>query len=749
LLAFLYILFGGIRGLRRDFVSDFSKSPPGIAVLGLFIVTLLSYFSAIDPIESVLETARYFTLVSAAILVSVMVAHDLRSLRVLVVATLLLLVLDGLIVWKGLRAFIAGEFGSISDIKFVYSNKNIYAASLFVKIPAALYAMLYERGWIRKLSVVALFVGVTALLILSSRTFYVGLVVASVFLSVYVLSCVVIRRESAHLRTLAIFFAVLATSVGLFSAVQRGFYPSDGAREAFSVGARFGSVASTGDASNRARLDAWRWSLDLIRAQPVLGVGAGNWRIAALAHENQVSSHYNYMYRAHNDFIETTADRGLLGGAFYLGIFLSVLALAIRGFRPRGDLDGSADPVHRGLFLAAAGVVFYAVDAFFNFPGDRAEMSTALGLFVGIAVAAAHVQFQESGGPPSSDRRAGSGFNPPGSRGEGFLRGLFAVMMLVSIAVLYLGVVSSRTQGRVYAGITAERFDGTADELTAGFPRIPSLSHYAESISTLKGRLLMNEARYAEAIEVMVQDTRHPFDGRREAFIAESYLRLDMPERAWPFVLRARELKPLFWGSVNTQVAILEADQRVDEILVVLLDFIERMPDNPYSRIALASTRVNLGDLEGALDEMNEALERFPGVSEVEAHHEVVRGVILKQTYAPILEEALRWYGAGDYARALPYFNDYLAGVPDDPVVLEQRAGSLYLLGQYENSLNDLERLRELGHWAGPLMNLRGANFERMGDLARACLDFEAAIAVGDSLGRQNYTRYCEGRREG
>jgi putative inorganic carbon (hco3(-)) transporter len=727
-LLFGYLLFRkGFSSVSRQ-ARELLGTWPGLAISGLLLVTLLSFTKSTDAVESVLETARFLTVVSAAVLIGAAVSHDVRVIRVLVLAALPLLILDGMMTWVGLRDYITLKAGSVTEIKFVYSNKNIYSATLFLKLPAAIYAIFYERRLIRWVGVAALFAGTTGLLILSARTFYLGLIFASLLLATYVLTRRPAQRSPEYARALTTYFLVLALAAAGFSAVQAAFYP-DAARESLNVGARLGTVAQMGDASNRARLDAWHWSLQLMHENPGLGVGVGNWRIAALEHENQGSPHYFYMYRAHNDFLETAADRGLLGGAFFLGIFLAVLALAVRSMR-RSTVQVE---VYRGSLLAALGVLFYAVDAFFNFPADRAETTAAFAIFVGIAMG-----IQNRDDPPLRGR---------GRSLDLAVGTAVGIALVASALVLHSAVVSSRAQQAAYSAIGAERLDQPAAALIARFPRIPALTHFAESVSTVKGRLLMMEKRHLEAIDLMKADTRHPFDGRREAFIAENYLRLEMYDSARHYVDRARAIKPLFYGTLNILVAILEEEKQYAAIDSVLGELIERDPSNPNAWIARAKNSINLQQHERATELIDRALLLFPESPEVRENAAGVRSVAVIRDYKPVLDEALRFYRAGDHARALPYFDQYLTGVPHDSYVHGQRAVSRFLVGDYRGSLSDIERARVLGTWDPGLVNLRGANFERLGELDRACADFEAAMRDGDQSGRQNVQLYCATRR--
>ena len=79
-------------------------------------------------------------------------------------------------------------------------------------------------------------------------------------------------------------------------------------------------MANQENQSNNLRKTAWViTATDMIPNDPLLGVGIGNWKVRFLQYENSYSPHYIYMYKNHNDFLELTAEVGILGGLSICG----------------------------------------------------------------------------------------------------------------------------------------------------------------------------------------------------------------------------------------------------------------------------------------------------------------------------------------------------------------------------------------------------------------------------------------------
>ena len=79
---------------------------------------------------------------------------------------------------------------------------------------------------------------------------------------------------------------------------------------------------STNDGSVNQRLRYYSHVLSHLTANPILGVGLGNWKFKSIEYDKKNMSGYVVPYHAHSDFIQLGAELGVLGFCSYLGIFL-------------------------------------------------------------------------------------------------------------------------------------------------------------------------------------------------------------------------------------------------------------------------------------------------------------------------------------------------------------------------------------------------------------------------------------------
>jgi O-antigen ligase len=112
------------------------------------------------------------------------------------------------------------------------------------------------------------------------------------------------------------------------------------------------------------RFELWSNAIDYIGLHPLLGCGIGNWKIQSLPYWKERLTGYIVPYHAHNDFLEITAELGILGGLSYLFIFISILLLLF----PRCRLDIN---LHNPKIYLLLVLMVYTVDSFFNFPLER------------------------------------------------------------------------------------------------------------------------------------------------------------------------------------------------------------------------------------------------------------------------------------------------------------------------------------------------------------------------------------------
>jgi O-antigen ligase len=212
------------------------------------------------------------------------------------------------------------------------------------------------------------------------------LVVCTIFASALAL----VLKRAAIVRALAVLAGVVAMAAffGTFSrggmlalgvVLLAGCFYAGKSRPAFLalvigvvlVGSIFlqnttsGAVQRLTSTSTSGRADIWKVGLRMVRANPILGVGSGNFTIAEqhylLTSPGQIKAVDLILDRpqpAHNVYLHALAEMGVIG----LALFISVIVLSLRAavkavklFKARGD--SSLEILGRALVLAIVGIL--------------------------------------------------------------------------------------------------------------------------------------------------------------------------------------------------------------------------------------------------------------------------------------------------------------------------------------------------------------------------------------------------------
>jgi len=680
LVALAYLLLRGRR--RREHpagLQHVARTWIGLACAGWLVLTLLSIAVAVNRHEALLHGAKIASVVVAVMVLGALFRSDRRLVRLAAIVLTGLLLVDAVRVMHAVGGLAGGEIASLVDIKLRYGNKNILAATLFVKMAGAVWLFAGERGPLRAVAWVSLLAGLAAILVLAARAFQVGLLAVAMVLLIGTLALWWRERRARLLLPLGGFLAALLIAGAAVSFIQArvlpsyapGFTTANGGARLTAPLLQQSATITPASESARLRFLTWRWSWQMIRERPLLGVGAGNWKIHAVSHENRHSPGLFQAHKAHNDFLEIAAETGVGGGLLYLAVFLLAggsLLVALR----RRDRDPRGFRLHA---LAAGGLFSFGVDACFNFPHDRPEMMVLFAVFVAMSAA----------GSQPRGRPAPAAVAAPGVT--------VALLLLTALAIpaLLLNLRSGQAQRVAFSELRAGQLRQPADAMLNRLPSFPNLTGWGESTRVLAARYLHVEGRHREVIATLRTDRASPFDARREHLMALAFLQLGEPDSALRYTAMARGLKPYFLETILLEVNLLEERGRTDEAIELLDRYLAQESHDLEARLTLARLHHGLGDHSAAIGHLDQVLEVAPG----------------------------------------------------DLEALALRAFCHYHLGRHQSSLDDLNRALGRGARDPELLNLRGACHESLSDLEAACRDYAAAMAAGNDHARVNHARLC------
>lgn len=332
-----------------------------LSFAGFVIVNLIAVSAAINPVESWATLSRY--MLSFGVLTALLVLFQTKNIAAesLIKGIVVFGAIAGIItLFEILKALGSGDF--IADIYVVsgtFSHKNLLSSVLMLSLPFAIMgSVILEKGW-RSLSLFLTFLLISEVFVLRTRGVWLGIFVAA--FTLVLVFFLLRKRQSLNVKFPAKQVGIAAglavvILVALFSAAKVS-----------------SSVSDTTNLENRFVF--WNNSVEMLKDNPVLGVGPGNWKINFPKYgleglENSVLQGVTQVQRPHNDYLWILTEGGPLALIFYVGIFLlTFLQLAKNLKQPLNREDLAID------LSVGFGLLTYLVFSLTDFPLERTSHS--------------------------------------------------------------------------------------------------------------------------------------------------------------------------------------------------------------------------------------------------------------------------------------------------------------------------------------------------------------------------------------
>lgn len=339
-----------------------------VTLLGVFlIVNVASVTQAINPVDSYTTVSRYILMFGFFTLTFYLVKNKLLDPDRLVTGVIFFTGISALVaLFKIFQVLGGGDFvQDIYEVRGLFGHKNLLSSALMLGLPfTVIGSVIYKRSLHRRLSLALGLLVVTEIFVLRTR----GVWLATFLGAGVALAAFFSQRNRMKavftfpFRWLGLGFLIaLLTLIGLFA--MSGF---------------------SENISDRSNLDRrivfWQNSMEMIKDHPVLGVGAGNWRINfpkyGLSHNQESGSEFRldqnvyqgitHIQRPHNDYLWIWSEAGPLALIAFAGFFMLAL---IRAWRNLADAENTKDLALD--LLSIFGITSYLVFSITDFPIER------------------------------------------------------------------------------------------------------------------------------------------------------------------------------------------------------------------------------------------------------------------------------------------------------------------------------------------------------------------------------------------
>ncbi len=685
LIVLIYLIIIEIQKKKSNPLSIFFKTKIGIFYTLLIVFSLLSFFKSINISESIVHFTKILTPFISAIIIAEIIRKDKGSLIFLIAGLTGLLIFDSIKVFLEINNYILGEINDIILITAGYSNKNVLAASLFVKIPFALYLLIFKKGWLKKIGVIGIFLGTLSILFLSTRSIYLGLIFISLFFIGFLIAKYLQSKDKVNLKNLITYFTSLILAILIYSLIQNYLYPKTESLYNQSATNRITSIQT--EAEGGERLRSWKQTIELIVENPISGVGLGNWKILILEKENPTRKDFTYHFKTHNDFLEIIAEVGILGGLCFIAIFIIIIVNFLKHLGANIHVEN-----YDLLFLSAFGIFAYSFDAFFNFPQDRPQLQSLFAIYIGIGVGISQIWLRKK--EDISEKNTTEKYVKDKSYTPLIIIVLLLFFTMASIYILSLNLKSLQIQRDLKEEISSNKKTISSDFLIQNFPSIPNLSAVGDPINTLIAKKLIDEGKNETAL-IFLKDNHSPYDTRREFYLSLAYLNLNKLDSALHYIEFANKLKPKYYVYVKHYANILEKGGMDNEAISMLDDFLSQNKDELEAWKYDIALNNKIDNKEKVFQLLDSAQRYYPLDSTL---------ANLKNYYSynyniPYYKEATTNYNEGNFKEAAKYFqmsesNFEEFGNPAElPNFLNSWAHSLLQINDISNAKSIFERV--------------------------------------------------------
>jgi len=342
----------------KEFVSTFKHKKHFLSFFFVIIISIISLLIANNFAEGLVSLIKLINLFLAyCFIIIIAFSRNFNMYSYFIVVTVLSLFIESVIInFQVIESVIINGnlLGRSNTYAGFGANINISSFSVLIKSIVPIYLLFnYKNRLIKLISCFLLVSSFLTVMLLMSRAAIISLFL--VLISIILLSVFANKKKYYFANGLII----LSLLISMFS------YNLINEKNAYNIiGERFSNVTNPMvDGSVNERLSFYTTSVKSIIDNPILGIGIGNWKIKSIDLSKDIIKSYRVPYFVHNDFLQTAAEIGIIGGLCFVFYIFYPLWISFKNTIQhfRFNLD----------FLIFLIFLIYIIDSMLNFPFER------------------------------------------------------------------------------------------------------------------------------------------------------------------------------------------------------------------------------------------------------------------------------------------------------------------------------------------------------------------------------------------
>ncbi|MEE0962327.1 MAG: O-antigen ligase family protein [Bacteroidales bacterium] len=553
----------------------------------------VSMLWTMNPIEGLAVWNRWIVVLLASVLCSAFLLYENKTLKALIVTTIVIAIINVLscIIFYYVFDVHISQRNNLKLNGF-YGNKNIFAVAFLFKLPFLYYAFMRYKGFIKWISLVLVFMIAFCLVILSTRSSFIGLIFHAVILLVYgVYSILKVNRSKKAI--LGFVLPVLAIGCGFFSGnrfIEYNYehFAAKNVKNNYSVDERFKSIA---DGNSKGRLLIWKNTVEIIKEKPLSGYGVGNHKLAIMKVECAKKHDYIVSDHAHNDFLEMFSELGIFGCLIYVLTYVFAAIYSLKQMFAKG-----VNELFRLRAMVGGTIILtYMNDAMFNFPLERADCQIYLAIGLALLISN-HIKIKKN-------------------QKEGLPKPCLVTLLILVVPVFVLETThcysSIMQKHRIKQHNGNKSITLTAEQWDRRTPKFPNIDESTHPRAVNIAERYANEKKYRQAIDVLLADNSNPYYSLREYRLANYYNRIEKADSAAYWAEKCIAMKPLCYSPVRILVSIAGKEGKRDKQLCLIDEYLKRYEKDPLAWEDKISVLRYEKRLQEAIETCNQAIELF------------------------------------------------------------------------------------------------------------------------------------------
>ena len=366
IISFLFIIFK----IPRNSLNHHAQNLFKFLTVYIIYQIAVSFYISTNLAESLWEI---FYLIGWMLIYGFIINYiDNRRFQNIIVSTAIIGSLLSLLVYNDIYNIISLNIPSSGKLSATFGYKNFFAQYLCFVIPACITSIYMIKHKQMKLLIIALsFINIGALVITRCRAAWLGIFFMLIIFSllnkqnlINDIKKIIYNKKSLSISIILVF--VLSFIIFKPIDISTGIWIGDKS----SIKDTLLSIQNIHEKSTWGdRIEMYQGSFEMIKKQPFLGVGLGNWKVIYPGYANNNSytdyDKHKVILRPHNDILWIATEIGIIGVIFlivFLGYHIKLLFIQFK--------NKKNDNQYLLLFCILS-LTAISIESLFDFPKER------------------------------------------------------------------------------------------------------------------------------------------------------------------------------------------------------------------------------------------------------------------------------------------------------------------------------------------------------------------------------------------